>query len=210
MAIQVQAGDLVRTSLQYAHPVASLIENVYHWYIDGTGTATAQDLVDTIEDVLDVAFSNLWPMYHEDTTFVQGLSNLLAWAATKWINIGDLPSITAFTHFLPVDAANPLPPANAALVRFTTDSPKREGKKFFAPFSETYNDDDSHLTATLMSALADAALLLVGINEPIPNSTLTLSHVVLSPTQDLYNYPDAVIVRARWGVQRRRKEFVGA
>lgn len=210
MPIQVNAGDLVRTSLQFAHPVASLIENVYHWYVNGTGTCDPQDLVDTIETVLDFAFTNLWPAYHADTTFVQGLSNLLAWASTKWVNIGDLPAIPSFTHFLPAATGDPLPPSNAALVRFLTPSPKREGKKYFAPFSELYNDTDARVGSVLINELVGAASHILNINEQIGASNCFLQPVVLSPTQDLYNHPDAAIIRARWGVQRRRKEFVGA
>lgn len=209
MAIQLNAGDIVRATVKFSHPVASLIENVYHFYAQGTGTALIDDLADVVSGCLDDVYAAFDAHLSLDTSFVECGLDLLIWVVDKWLTVGSVAAAVDLPSFAPLAEDDVLPPSNAALVRFLTDVPKREGKKYFAPFCEPGNDEDARVSSAITAELITAGTILYTFDEPIPDSNISLLHCILSPTEEIFTFPTALVLPARWGVQRRRKEFAG-
>jgi hypothetical protein len=209
MPVQPNAGDIVRAAVKFSHPVASIIENVWHFVLDGTGTCNFDDLLDALETILDAVYAAVDTYIHEDQSFVSCSVSLLIWAVDQWLTVGSIQEAVALPSFTPAGVNDPLPPSNAPLVRFLTDVPLREGKKYFGLTTELSSDTDARNTTALIAALLAAGQEFYLAEEEIADSDLTVHPCILSPTEDIYTTPTALVVRARPAVQRRRKEFVG-
>lgn len=210
MAVQVNAGDVIRVAIKFSHPTASLIENVWHFVADGSGTADADDVLDAISTFLELFYTDIDAYLSEDLEWVEAAANIILWAIDKWINIGNLGTIDAPVTFVPAATGDPLPPANAALMRFITDTPKREGRKYLGGFTENDSNDDARWESTVMTALTTAAAAVLGFYEAVADSSISLGVCVPEMDAGSYNIPYAAIIRAAPGVQRRRKFAVGA
>ncbi|MCK5565988.1 MAG: hypothetical protein KAJ07_12140, partial [Planctomycetes bacterium] len=75
--------------------------------------------------------------------------NLYNLTAERFMGEQAWPVLTAGT--LASDTS--LPPQTAALVRFTTNTLRSQGRKFLPPFGEVHNDGDDGLTAAGITAI---------------------------------------------------------
>jgi hypothetical protein len=209
MAIQGQAGDIVRLALRLSSDYTSAIENVWHFILEGTGNCNADDLVDTVGGFADAIYNYLDTLMEVSVAFDQGPVSLLTWVVDKWLNVGDAGDIGSITGFSPASEGDPLPDATSLLVRFLSDTARRTGAKYFGGFSELNNRAEGIASSTLVSAGVDVLDEVLGYSVEIPASTLTLVPVILSPTEEIWHYPSAGIVRSEWAYQRRRKSAIG-
>jgi hypothetical protein len=208
MANLVYANDILRATVKLAHPVGSLIENVWHFRADGSGSANPADVLDTIEGFMTLVYNAWDAIMHEDTTWVDCLVCILQFAVNKWLTTADVGSIPILPDFTPASAQDVLPPATAHMLRYRTDTPKHEGRKFFAPFTEYYNTDGEPTQAVIdIGNIVFLNTLLWA--EEIPDSSLTLQAIVLDVDQEIYRFSGAGIQHSRWAQQRRRKKYVG-
>jgi hypothetical protein len=210
MAVQVNAGDIIRVAVKLSHPTASLIENVWHLYADGTGTADADDVMDVIKTFVSGVYNSFDTYLHEDTQWIEAAASIMLWVVDKWINIGNLGSAGTPVTFVPGGTTDPLPPSNAALTRFITDAPKREGRKYFGGFTEYDVDADARWSSALVTALTAAASYAMGFYGAVASSDISLEMAVPEMDFGSFNLPRAAIIRAAPAVQRRRKFGVGA
>jgi hypothetical protein len=191
------------------NPVSSVIENVWHFILDGTGTCLLADLADAVETVMDDIYAEFDGYVSGGTTFQSGLISLLIWAVDEWLTVGSIPNAFALPSFTPSVTEHPLPPSNAPYLRFLTDIPKRTGAKFFPFVDEETNDDATHLVAGAIAALLASGVAYYDAAEAIANSQLTLLPVILSPTENVYTFPTAAVAYSTQRVQRRRQLLRG-
>lgn len=205
---QVQADDILRVTVKLSHPVASLIENVWHFLVDGTGFAAAADAVDAVDTFLILVYNTLDALMSDDTTWVDAVIDILTFVIDHWEVTGHVGNIDALTGFTPASGIDVMPPATAHMLRYLTDVPKHEGKKYFAPFTEVVNTD-----GLITSSLTDLGNLVfldtLLYEDAIPNSSLTLKGIVLDVNQNIYRFSGSGIQSNRWAQQRRRKKYVG-
>jgi len=208
MAAQVSAGDIIRATVRLSHPIMSAIENVWHFRCDGAGTAAGEDALSAVHKFMQDVYNTWDAIMSEDTTLVDIIVNTLLFVQDHWTTGLAVGVINDITDFLPVSAAEVMPPSNAHLLRFRTDFPKHEGRKYFAPFTEAQSIAGLVNQATIdLGNIVYLNTLLY--SDAIPNSALTLDHIVLDANQELYNIPETGIQSNRWSVQRRRKRYVG-
>lgn len=204
----VSPGDIVRATVRLAHPYTSAIENVWHFYVDGTGVADGDDVLTAVDDFLRYVYATVDAFMHDDTTLESVIVNTLGFVVDHWTTLTHLGQFFTITDFAPAYDAELLPAATSFMLRYQTYLAGTEGRKYLAPFTEYSNVDDQ-----IASGLTDlGALVLINTllyEGDIPNSTLTLSNIVLNATQELYNYADVGAFRNRWNYQRRRRDSVG-
>jgi len=209
MPVQGNANDIVRAVVRLAHPALSAIENVYHFKLDGTGTAATTDILTAVATVLDDIHVFLEPLWHEDTTLEAILVNLAVWAVDHWLNVGNCGDAATIATITPTGTLDPLPDAVCGLTQHITDVPRRKGAKYYGPFTEGMIGADGKFSATALGALLNAGLGFVAGYETVPNSALELEPVVLSPTAEIWTVPTAVVARSEAAYQRRRKSLIG-
>jgi hypothetical protein len=209
MAVQLNAGDLIRLVVKHANPNTSAIENVWHLIAQGTGTATAENVMDALYTIYSLIYANIGDYFQEDTTFEGIAANIILWAIDKWINIGTLGEDETIGAYTPAGTADPLPDAVSALVRFPTTLPKREGRKYIGPFTENSSDTDGKVSSTIVAALSGLADAVLNIDQAVADSDISLQIAFPYYLADSYSTPSAGIVRSEWAYQRRRKSNVG-
>jgi len=204
----VALDDIVRATVRFALPAASAIENVWHFVIGGTGTATDLDVATAVETFLSYVYETLDILMDDETTLVDVVINTLLFVVDHWetgVYVNTLDEIGAFT---PASGGDPMPPGVTAMQRYLSQFPRHEGRKYYAPFTESTNAD-SLITSSLTDLLSLVAIDILLYEADIPNSNLTLALVNLTPDAELYTIPDHAIHGNRWAYQRRRKLYVG-
>lgn len=209
MAIQANAGDIVRAVVRLAHADTSAIENVYHFILSGTGTALPDDVLTAVANVLDDIHAFVEGHLEQYTTLESVLCNLAIWAVDHWLNVGNLGDAASLLSFTPADTGVLLPDANSALVRHVTDVPRRTGGKYYGPVTASSLGSHGRLTSGVVSDFLNAGLSYVAANEAVPDSALSLSPAIVSPVEDVWTPPSGVISRSELGYQRRRKSLIG-
>jgi hypothetical protein len=209
MAIQGQAGDIVRLALRLSSDTTSALENVWHFILSGTGNATAGNIVDSVGAFADAIYGYLDTALEASVAFDQGPVTLLTWVVDKWLNVGDAGDIGVINNFTPAETGDPLPDATSLLLRFLSDTARRTGAKYFGGFTEAANGTAGRAAGAIVSMGLDVLNEVLDFELAIPDSDLTLEPVILSPTENIWHYPTAGIVRAEWAYQRRRKSGIG-
>lgn len=209
MAIQANAGDIVRAVVRFAHPDLSAVENVFHYILQGTGTAIPDDVITTVAASLEDIYGFIQSYMHEDTTLESVLCNLAVWAVDHWLNVGNLGDAASLISFTPAATSDPLPDACAGLIRHVTDVPRRTGAKYYAPLSEAVVSTDGKLNSTYVAAALNSGLDYIATSDAVPDSSLTLQAAIVSPVEDVWTPPSGVISRSEVAYQRRRKSLIG-
>jgi hypothetical protein len=211
MAIVIAPNDIVRTTIKFLHPYGSSIQNVFHFIMEGVGTADGEDVHGAIVAWLDNAWGNLEPYItdalaaYEVTT---KLINFFAASEPGWHPVADLGYSGGLPTFTPTNVADVLPPAVSALVRFPTGYTKHEKRTYVGGFVETDNDSDAKQLA------AQVAALLTFSEDLYTSTTVLVSGQDLTPVvpdvnDELYKYYSASVVPSSWHYQRRRQLLVG-
>jgi len=151
------AGDTIQAVVHLAHARTSAIQNAFHWLLTGTGSVSTVDLVDAINDQLEFAYVALETLMATGTTIPSTNITRLEWVTDHWETAEQLgETFTPFAGFGAADAGNILPPGVAGNARIHTAIPRHNGRKYFAPFTETNSDTDGDATAGLVLAQANA------------------------------------------------------
>lgn len=141
-------GDIIRVVAQLTMGVGVTIQNVYHLQVRSSGGAADGVILDDMGEYLEGIYSELLDRFPDDVIFdeytAQNITVDVDFGAASW------PSL--------VDGNNggePYAPGVAGLLRVRTNTPGREGRKFWGPFTE--GDATSGLwTSTTLSNLLDA------------------------------------------------------
>jgi hypothetical protein len=204
----LNAGDYIQATAKFFHPRLSAIQNVWHWFLDGTGTVDEGDVVVALLTQIPAIYEELESFLSDATEFVSLALDVVGWVGDSWDVLTHLGESNDPDPLWAASAAgNVLPPGVAALGTVNTLYPKHNGRKYFAPFTEDDNDADGDGTALLVNAVADA---LAVYDTALPMSaTLDLAPAILNRAIGTYNSPVYVSAGPRFAYQRRRKLYRG-
>lgn len=124
------------------------VQNVFHLRMVDTTTETDAAMLSDLADYVDEAYSHINQAMPIALTFDS--INLYNLTAERFMGEQPWPVLTAGT----LASNTSLPPQTAALVRFTTNTLRSQGRKFLPPFGEVHNDGDDGLTAGAITAIA--------------------------------------------------------
>lgn len=209
MALIIPPDSIVRAVAKFSHPATSQIQNVFDFLVNGAENVLDSDVVDAVDDYLSAVYGHIDALLDADTDLIDVTVSLLQFVTDHWETIAHMGSILALTGFTPAEVTDVLPASTACLLRARTNVPKHEGRKYFAPFTEVSNTSSGLFTSNVTNAVAAAGSEFLSRAEPIGVSGNTLEYVVLDVNQDIYRFPDNVVVTSIPAVQRRRKLFVG-
>jgi hypothetical protein len=211
MSNQLSPGDIVRTTVKWAVPTASQIQNVFHWIVDGVENIDFLDAALAIRDQIDAAWTLIDDHLDDAMTLVEGIIYLLEWSTSPtpgWYATQYVGTFDDLDTFTPSAETPPMPAAVSMLLRFPTDVPKHEKRTYIGGFTEVATDNNDQWISTLMDAATVAAsTLLSGID--VPENASDLMPVVPDVNQEIYRYYGSAIIRSRPHYQRRRQLYVG-
>lgn len=154
MAIDV--NDVLRVVCQFSWDEDE-IQNVYHCRVTRDDDVTDEDALSYIAQTLDTAYTHVAALITDEISF----DSIEVWNVTKDEYIG----ITTWTTL--VDGGSdqpPLPPQNAMLCLFGTDTPRSQGRKFLPASTDYHLDSDGTVAADALGDLEDfIAELLLGV-----------------------------------------------
>jgi len=211
MAIQINPGDMIRTTVKFLNDNGSQIQNIYHFLVNGTGASDGDTVAAAVVAWLGNAYPVLNAYLSTSIALYEIVTNLIDFVAAPtphWAPINNLGTDIAIPAFAPANPGDALAPGISALVRYPTGFSGHEKRSYIAGFTEQHNTIDAGLSALLVGTLATFSLACY-TDWPIPGGTLELQPVVPDTDQDLYKFLIASIIPATWHYQRRRQILVG-
>jgi hypothetical protein len=211
MANQLIPGDIIRTTVKWAVPTASQIQNVFHWIVDGVENIDFLDAALAVRDHIDTAWTLIDDYLDDAMTFVEGVIYLLEWSSSPtpgWIAAQYVGTFDDLDTFTPGGTGDPSPSAVSMLVRFPTDVPKHEKRTYIGGFTELGVGTSAAFVEALMTAATVwAATMTSGID--VPDNASDLVPIVPDVNQEIYRYYGSAIIRSLPHYQRRRQLYVG-
>jgi hypothetical protein len=206
----IQDGSILQMAFSYVGPYTSLIQNVFHFRVD-TSAPTAEslcmvaglnaidDLYSEIDQFLDDGCSGFFMRLDE-----------LEWNAVagRWDvfrNLGE----AGVTSVSPAETGEPLPPGVSALLQAVPIYRKHSGFKYLGGFTETYNNAQGKVHASLVSGVLAFGIELYTHAWTVESGVATMQYVILDRSGPYHYEPYAVIAKSAWSYQRRRKQLVG-
>lgn len=205
-------GDIVQAIVKYSFPESSVMQNVFHFLINGPAGSEADDAyaVSALLERLETCWDNIVTHMSTSLSVLEVAWDTVEWVGDKWTwfrHVGD-----SILDIVPSSALDLLPPGNCGLLEFIPIYPKSTGRKYLGGFTEEAIAPDGALSST-----AGAHLMLFG--EDLTSTTVVLpgvpsnlegQYVILNRMFGTYNLPIAVGLNENVSYQRRRKQYVGS
>ena len=204
----ISSNDILQATVFYSLPESSVMINTFHFHVGGTASVTDPAAVTGVEAWLNEVYGNLATLYRADLSAFDVSVDLLEFLNGKWLterHVGD-----AVLTVDGIAVTHAMPPQIAAQCSLYPLNRKHRGRKFFGGLTEASNDEDGDVDTVTGIALAQLAADLLAEGELIGTENLPLTYVILDRTLGGFNIPYGVVMRANWGTQRRRKQFVGS
>lgn len=147
--------DVLRVTAKMSLGVED-VQNVYHFIVGGTGTATDAATLTAIANLLDDAYFELQGSTSDEISF----DTIEVYNLTQDTWVGELvwPSLTTGGQ-----TGNLMPPQTSMLALFNTDTLRSQGRKFLPPSVIDYvGADGTPLSGVLGYAANFATELLLG------------------------------------------------
>ncbi|NNG14473.1 MAG: hypothetical protein HKM22_04870 [Gammaproteobacteria bacterium] len=196
-------GDVLRATLKGVTVDSQTFNNVYH-YVVASGTETNYTTIAAgIETALQAAFVGLEALLANDV--LTGELELSEWDAAndEW----DGKATVTADVIVGADVGQPLPGGNSIVMRFITESLRRQGRKFIPGLIEDNVDGNDIAAGLLTAASATAALLNDNIGAGgIIITPCTFNDDPLSPHfETTSKFVQTAFVNTQVGYQRRRQ-----
>lgn len=211
MAYYLNAGDVVKGVIKFTNDYGSLIENVFHWVVDGPESIDGGAVGEAIRQKLDAAYTYIDDYIHTAVQFYALTVDLIEFFSSPtphWEATAHLADAIELDTFTPANSVDPLPAQTAFMLRFLTGIPKHEKRTYLAGFTEQRNQTAGKPDATLTAAMVPLAAELYDV-ATISGSADELIPVVPDVNQEIYREYTGVIIPATWYTQRRRRLLVG-
>lgn len=205
----VVVGDLIQAVAEFAHPNSSSIQNKFNFYVGGAGSAENADLVEAVGTWLGLLYENIDDLMSTGVTFVKAAIHSLVFIVDHWELLEQLGIVEVLTGFAGGADDAFLPPSTSLVVNLVTNIPGHVGRKYFGGFTEGSNDTDGTPSAALVTAGANAGLMMASAEIEIDNSDLSIWMVILDTNQAIHREFPSTMTRNLWHTQRRRRVDVG-
>lgn len=131
------------------------IQNVYHYRIDAIpGTSSNANLLSDLTAHANTAYTEIADRMPDTVLF----DTVSAYNLTQDEFVGE----GSWTTLVDGDETTTLPPQNSALVLFSTDTLRSQGRKFLPPFSRGIAGDDGTIIDTVLADIAAYAADYIG------------------------------------------------
>lgn len=201
-------GDIIRVAARILWNLGSDIVNVWYCRIDDANSLDLDDSLDDVGEWIEDIYDNFSGNMANNATFedisVSNVTQDLSYGARSW------PTLTVGGG-----SGDALSPGYGIFVYFPTTTPGVQGRKWFAPFTETVHLDgvwDGTLLTGIAGGLADGVLAsFLGTNGTLLTAViphLVSGGVALDPPVYI-PYTEASISNNP-GYQRRRRPGFGS
>lgn len=204
----IDVDDVVRVVLTWDAPLATLAQNVWHMQMVSGAGADPADVLDDLHTQWTVAMGDLQGHLSEEYSAV--LFELFQWdyALHQFDGVGN----EVMVGEVGVDAGDYLPHGCAYVVRYLTESSRRQGRIFIPGIPDT------KVTDGVLEVATEAALVDFmsdwGTDISVTGGLFSLCTFNVEPASPLYETASLAtgdyVVNSLPGYQRRRKPGVGA
>jgi len=196
-------GEVVRLTMFYTAPGASVAENVFHYVVTGASIQD-EDILPTLVTFTEDLWAPAWVELGASTAELDLINaDIMNLDGTVARNLG------VFGINIPGSGlADVLPAANSGYMKADTDLPKQRGSKYVPFFDEATTTDGTLNPGALVEM---AILLAIYVTALDAGGGAFLTPGVLSRTLMLFEeFNQTGLIRDEPAYQRRRKSSVGS
>lgn len=201
----VVAGDILRTTVNFALGDGSQYQNVFHHQRTGIAIIGDPSHVSTLKAWAEAMYAELVDIVKNNVVEQLSFVDKVDWSGTAWEVVENIGTFTP--TFAPTAVGDALPNQVSPFVVFKTARPKSVGRKFLFPLTEAEQD------AGIMIAGAVAAIVQWA-DDAVNDVTLTAGNFLVPgiPRTGVDSWLEftVAIVTDLVGTQRRRRPGTGS